>query len=102
LNFGVSHGIGGKMPPHQDAKMASVRLFAVDFTDRFEVRCLATLMVVSAQSTKSIRCAYCGETFELLLEPGAQEFVTDCEVCCRPLRVTVTDDPDDEPSVEPA
>jgi hypothetical protein len=59
-------------------------------------------MIVSAQSSKSIRCAYCGETFELLLEPGAQDFIIDCEVCCRPLRVTVTDEEDDEPRVETA
>lgn len=37
-------------------------------------------------------CPYCGETVTLLLDPGggtAQEYVEDCEVCCRPWEVHV-------------
>lgn len=39
-----------------------------------------------------VACPYCGETVVLGLDPGggaAQEYVEDCEVCCRPCRVRV-------------
>ena len=35
---------------------------------------------------------YCGETITVLLDPGSgstQDYVEDCEVCCRPWRVRV-------------
>jgi hypothetical protein len=37
----------------------------------------------------SIQCPYCGETFELLIDTsdGDVQFVTDCEVCCRPMDI---------------
>jgi hypothetical protein len=40
----------------------------------------------------TIQCPHCGETFETLYDAseGDCEFVTDCEVCCRPMEVTVT------------
>lgn len=44
-----------------------------------------------------INCPHCGEAFSIPLDPGggrAQEFVYDCEVCCRPILVSVTIDPD--------
>ena len=37
-------------------------------------------------------CPYCGEINEIALDPGSgsiQEYVEDCQVCCRPWRVTV-------------
>jgi hypothetical protein len=39
--------------------------------------------------TKTVQCPYCGETFELAVDTsvGSQRFITDCEVCCRPLEV---------------
>jgi hypothetical protein len=39
----------------------------------------------------SIECPHCGETFSLAFDvsEGGAEFVTDCEVCCRPMVVTV-------------
>jgi hypothetical protein len=47
-------------------------------------------------------CPYCGESVELLLDPGGgalQEYVEDCEVCCRPWSVRVTFDVDAGASV---
>ena len=35
-------------------------------------------------------CPYCGEPITMLLdlsEDGAQDYIEDCEVCCRPIRV---------------
>ena len=42
-----------------------------------------------------VSCPYCGESVEVLLDLGGgavQEYVEDCEVCCRPwsLRVELT------------
>lgn len=37
-------------------------------------------------------CPYCGEVVEVLVDPGGgeqQQYVEDCEVCCRPWRVTL-------------
>jgi hypothetical protein len=42
-------------------------------------------------------CPHCGESNELGLDPGGgplQEYVEDCQVCCRPWRVTVRYGPD--------
>jgi uncharacterized Zn finger protein len=47
-------------------------------------------------------CPYCGETVELLLDAGggrSQDYVEDCEVCCRPSRVRLEFDDDGQASV---
>lgn len=39
-----------------------------------------------------VACPYCGEPVEITLDPGGgeyQEYVEDCEVCCRPWQVIV-------------
>lgn len=50
-----------------------------------------------------LACPYCGAEVELVLDPGGeavQEYVEDCEVCCRPLHVTVAWDEDGTASVQ--
>jgi transcription elongation factor Elf1 len=39
----------------------------------------------------TIACPHCGESFSLALDvsEGSAEFTIDCEVCCRPMKVTV-------------
>ncbi len=39
----------------------------------------------------NISCPHCGEDFSLALDvsEGSAEFTVDCEVCCRPMLVTV-------------
>ncbi len=46
-------------------------------------------------------CPYCGEPIELVVDDSAgdQRYVEDCQVCCRPIQVTVTLDADDVPAV---
>lgn len=52
-------------------------------------------------------CPYCGEPIDLFVDPsaGAQAYVEDCQVCCRPINVTVgeagegEDDPEAIPRV---
>lgn len=48
-----------------------------------------------------IHCPYCGEPIEILIEPSeeAQRYVEDCQVCCRPITVSVQTDVDGEVSV---
>lgn len=47
----------------------------------------------TADTEAEVRCPYCGETVTIALDPGGgaeQEYVEDCQVCCRPWRMTVT------------
>ena len=46
----------------------------------------------TAETETTVVCPHCGETVEIALDPGGgaeQEYVEDCEVCCRPWRVMV-------------
>jgi hypothetical protein len=46
----------------------------------------------TAETGTTVACPYCGEPVEIALDPGGgteQEYIEDCEVCCRPWRVTV-------------
>ena len=39
---------------------------------------------------KKFKCPYCFERISMLLdlsESGQQDYIEDCEVCCRPIRV---------------
>jgi hypothetical protein len=40
-------------------------------------------------STHVVQCPYCGESLELVVDAsaGAQRYVEDCTVCCRPIEV---------------
>jgi hypothetical protein len=46
-----------------------------------------------------IACPYCGETITVLVDPsaGAQRYIEDCQVCCRPITIAVEFDADGEP-----
>ena len=49
----------------------------------------------TADTDATVTCPYCGETVEIAVDPGSgdhQQYVEDCEVCCRPWRVAVTYD----------
>ncbi len=48
---------------------------------------------VDIQST-DIACPYCGESFELLIDPSTddQQYIEDCYVCCRPIVLHVSVD----------
>ena len=46
----------------------------------------------TAATEGEVWCPYCGEANEVSLDPGSgavQDYVEDCQVCCRPWRVTV-------------
>ncbi len=46
---------------------------------------------VDLLQTVAASCPYCGEPVELLvdLSAGAQSYVEDCQVCCRPMVVAL-------------
>ncbi|MGH7644704.1 MAG: CPXCG motif-containing cysteine-rich protein [Gemmatimonadales bacterium] len=42
------------------------------------------------QTEAEVTCPHCGETMSIALDPAggrSQDYVEDCEVCCRPWRV---------------
>jgi len=61
----------------------------------------------AADDSALVSCPWCGEENEVALDPGGgrvQDYVEDCEVCCRPWQVHVEYLPDGAAivSVEPA
>lgn len=46
-------------------------------------------------------CPYCGEAIELLVDSslGQQDYIEDCQVCCRPMEVSVMVNAEGEASV---
>lgn len=49
----------------------------------------------STETEAVVICPYCGEANEIALDAGGgavQDYVEDCQVCCRPWRVTVSYD----------
>jgi len=49
-----------------------------------------------------IECPYCGERITLLVDSsaGPQEYIEDCQVCCKPINVYVTVNEDGLPQIE--
>jgi hypothetical protein len=56
---------------------------------------LPAFTVARIEITETIQCPYCGQAFELTVDTStpSQRFTTDCEICCRPLQVTVECEP---------
>jgi hypothetical protein len=50
----------------------------------------------------TVQCPYCWESFTLLIDGSveSQEYVEDCEVCCRPIDFVVEIDELDRVSVQ--
>ncbi|PKG40284.1 CPXCG motif-containing cysteine-rich protein [Psychromonas sp. Urea-02u-13] len=42
---------------------------------------------------KSVDCPYCGETIEVLIDSADvdQQYIEDCQVCCKPITFLVTE-----------
>ena len=57
----------------------------------------------TAETGATVTCPYCGAPNEVALDPGSgdsQDYVEDCQVCCRPWHVRVTYGPDGGAEVE--
>ena len=52
--------------------------------------------------TADIACPYCGEVITLVIDDsaGAQRYIEDCQVCCRPMVVSVSFDTEGDPIVD--
>ena len=48
-----------------------------------------------------IGCPYCGEEIELLIDAsaGEQDYIEDCQVCCKPINVSIKLDSEGDMSV---
>jgi hypothetical protein len=51
---------------------------------------------------KDIGCPYCGETITILIDDsvGAQQYIEDCQVCCRPMDIHVAVSADGDLQIE--
>lgn len=54
------------------------------------------------ETSATIQCPYCGQSFDLVIDTSipAQQFTTDCEVCCRPFEVAAESEPGEILSLE--
>lgn len=55
------------------------------------------LGVLSGSVMAALLCPHCGEPIETFPDPGGgeeQEYIEDCSVCCRPILLHATLDPD--------
>ncbi|MCB1704277.1 MAG: CPXCG motif-containing cysteine-rich protein [Halioglobus sp.] len=52
-------------------------------------------------SPQHVSCPYCGESIEVLLDPqeAGQEYIEDCQVCCRPITFSIFESMNGELSV---
>ncbi|WP_079253608.1 CPXCG motif-containing cysteine-rich protein [Endozoicomonas arenosclerae] len=52
--------------------------------------------------TRKLNCPNCGEVIELVIDCSIpnQEYVEDCQVCCRPILISVTVDLDNDVLIE--
>ncbi len=48
-----------------------------------------------------IHCPYCGEAIDIVVDDSvdSQHYIEDCQVCCRPIDITVEVDEDGTPHV---
>lgn len=44
---------------------------------------------------ESIQCPFCGQAFDVTIDTSIahQRFITDCEICCRPMEITAECEP---------
>ncbi|MGB5448633.1 MAG: CPXCG motif-containing cysteine-rich protein [Woeseiaceae bacterium] len=52
----------------------------------------------------SIECPYCGENISVLVDPSVhrQDYIEDCQVCCRPINFNIEIEHDGEASIRVA
>jgi hypothetical protein len=50
---------------------------------------------------ESIQCPYCGESIDIVIDDSVeqQQYIEDCQVCCRPINIGVTIDDESGVSV---
>jgi len=55
-------------------------------------------MMINEVSAKTVSCPYCGEHIDILVDGSLpeQEYLEDCQVCCRPIMLSVMVNADDD------
>jgi hypothetical protein len=55
-------------------------------------------------SEQSLYCPYCGERISVVVDGSEtqQAYIEDCEVCCRPIVLSIAISPSDEVTIEAA
>ena len=58
-------------------------------------------MTANTLETVDVQCPYCWETIDILVDCSveSQEYIEDCQVCCRPIEFDILVDEDGLPSV---
>jgi len=56
---------------------------------------------MSEITEQSVGCPYCGETITILVDGSLpeQQYIEDCQVCCRPIVFDVSVGPDEDVAV---
>ena len=55
-------------------------------------------MIMRELQERTVECPHCGETIDVLIDPSGhqQNYIEDCQVCCRPIEFTIAIEPDGE------
>ena len=61
-----------------------------------------SVVLMPGLAEQIISCPYCGESISVLVDDSVPEqtYVEDCQVCCRPIVVSVSADPDGDVRVD--
>ena len=61
-----------------------------------------SVVVMPEITEQAIFCPYCGESISILVDDSAsdQRYIEDCQVCCRPMIISVSVGPDGDVSVD--
>lgn len=57
---------------------------------------------MEVEQTVTVQCPYCAQSFEVLVDCSVehQEYVEDCQVCCRPVSLVIDVSDDGEVTVQ--
>lgn len=53
---------------------------------------IPTIFPIGSMDTHVVQCPYCGQQIDVGVDPSVpyQEYIEDCQVCCRPITLSVT------------
>ena len=83
-------------------------MFLINFSEKF-LRHVTKVknkegrrLIMSFLNTQSILCPYCSQQIEVLIDCSVkmQKYVEDCEVCCRPILISIKLDENNEINIE--
>lgn len=57
---------------------------------------------MNPSESAQISCPYCGESLEIVIDSSAghQKYIEDCQVCCKPIRFSISIGDEGEPNIE--